>query len=367
MKYNNQNTKIAVIGGGNIGTQFACAFASKGYIVNLHSSKPQLFDKDLEIIDEYGQLTAGRINLVSSDFGEVVRDCNIVFVTHPAFRLKEIADQIYPYVNPDMSIFVVPGTGGAEFAFQKCIRAGAVLAGLQRVPSVARIEKYGKRVRCEGLRNELFLASIPREKAVDFAEFISSIWGIPCNTLPNYLSVTLTPSNPILHTTRLRTLFADYCPGKVYERNPLFYGEWSDDSSELLIACDAELQEMLHMMNGLDLRGVKSLKLHYESNTIQELTAKMRSISSLHNLPSPMIAVDGGWTPDFSSRFFLADFPFGLAIIEEFAMVLGYEAPNIKSTMNWYHQVTGTMKQIDITQYGLHRKDDIYALYHTNP
>lgn len=89
MKYNNQNTKIAVIGGGNIGTQFACAFASKGYIVNLHSSKPQLFDKDLEIIDEYGQITTGRINLVSSDFGQVVRDCKIVFVTHPAFRLKE--------------------------------------------------------------------------------------------------------------------------------------------------------------------------------------------------------------------------------------------------------------------------------------
>ena len=101
-----------------------------------------------------------------------------------------------------MNILVLPGTGGAEFAFNKCIEAGASLFGLQRVPSVARLEKYGKRVRCEGLRHVLHLASIPTSKSKDFAELICFIWDIECIALPNYLSVTLTPSNPILHTTR---------------------------------------------------------------------------------------------------------------------------------------------------------------------
>lgn len=101
---------------------------------------------------------------------------------------------------------------------------------------------------------------------------MSGLWGIPCTVHPNYLSVTLTPSNPILHTTRLSTLFADYEEGKVYNRNPLFYGEWSDASSELLIACDGELQEMLKIMDKLDLHNVRSLKLHYESDTIEAMT-----------------------------------------------------------------------------------------------
>ena len=363
MNYTPDNMNVAVIGGGNIGTQFACVCAAKGHKVNVFSSKPELYDGSLEVVDEFDTVTVGKLNKISADIGETIKGCQIVFVAHPAFRLKEVADQMLPYISKDMNICVLPGTGGAEFAFRECMRAGATLCGLQRVPTVARLEQYGKRVRCEGLRSELFLASIPSSKSFDLAAFMSSLWGIPCSALPNYLSVTLTPSNPILHTTRLRTLFADYEEGKVYNRNPLFYGEWSDESSKLLIACDGELQEMLRIMDQLDLHDVRSLKLHYESETVEAMTRKLCSIKSLHNLASPMKQVDGGWVPDFKSRYFTADFPYGLAIIEELAAVLEYDAPNISDTMDWYRRVTGDINRLDLGQYGIHSVDDIYALY----
>lgn len=363
MKYTPENTTIAVIGGGNIGTQFACVCASKGYKVNVNSSRPELYDGELEVVDEFEKVTVGKLNKVTADIGEAVDGCQIIIITHPAFHLKRVAEQLLPFIKEDMNICVLPGTGGAEFAFRECIKAGATLFGLQRVPTVARLEQYGKRVRCEGLRSELFLASIPSSKAEDLAAFMSSLWGIPCTALPNYLSVTLTPSNPILHTTRLRTLFADYEEGKVYERNPLFYGEWSDASSKLLIACDGELQEMLKLMDKLDLHYVRSLKLHYESDTVEAMTKKLCSIKSLHNLSSPMKQVEGGWVPDFKSRYFTADFPYGLAIIEELAAVLGFDAPNIKDTMDWYRKVTGDTEQLDLGAYGIHSLEDIYELY----
>lgn len=361
--YTPENTNIAVIGGGNVGTQFACVCAAKGYKVNVCSSKPGLYDGTLEVVDEFEKITVGRLNKVSADVREVVEGCQIIIVTHPAFRLKEVADQILPYIKGNMNICVLPGTGGAEFAFRQCMKAGATLFGLQRVPSVARLEQYGKRVRCEGMRKELFLAAIPSCKAEELSRFMSSLWSIPCKALPNYLSVTLTPSNPILHTSRLCTLFADYEEGKVYARNPLFYGEWSDASSKLLIACDNELQEMLKLMHRLDLHDVRSLKLHYESGSVDALTQKLRSIKSLHSLVSPMKQVDGGWIPDFKSRYFSADFPYGLAIIEEFAAVLGYDAPNIKATMDWYRRVTGNTECLDFGNYGIHSLQDIYELY----
>lgn len=363
MDYTPDNTDIAVIGGGNIGTQFACICASKGYKVNVYSSKPELYDGVLEAVDEFDRVTVGRINKVSSDIGAVIGNCRIIMVTYPAFGLKDIADRLLPYANKDMSICVIPGTGGAEFAFRECMKAGAALFGIQRVPSVARLEKYGKRVRCEGLRSELFLAAIPKSRTKELAEFMSGIWDIPCTALPNYLSVTLTPSNPILHTARLRTLFADYTDGKVYDRNPLFYGEWSDASSELLIACDEELQNMLKLMDKLDLSNVRSLKLHYESDTAEAMTKKLRSIKSLRGLPSPMKRVSGGWIPDLGSRYFTADFPYGLAIIEELAGVLGYDAPNIRDTMEWYRRVMGDTTGFDIGKYGIHSLEDIYRLY----
>lgn len=364
MNYNTfENTNIAVIGGGNIGTQFACMCASKGYKVNVCSSRPELFDGKLEIVDEFGNIIYGQVNKVTADIGEAIKNTQIIFVTHPAFRLKEVADQMLPYIKGDMNICVVPGTGGAEFAFRDCIKAGATMFGLQRVPSVARLEAYGKRVRCEGLRSELFLASIPNEKAEELSQFMSILWEIPCTALPNYLSVTLTPSNPILHTTRLRTLFIDYEEGKAYDRNPLFYGEWNDASSELLLACDEELQNMLKIMDKLDLHAVKSLKLHYESDTVKAMTRKIRSIKSLHNLTSPMKKVNVGWIPDFSSRYFTADFPYGLAIIEELAVLLGVDAPNIKETMVWYRKVTGDTNRLNLQNYGIHSLEDIYLLY----
>lgn len=363
MEYSVDKVNIAVIGAGNIGTQFACICASKGYSVNICSSKPELFDGSVTMIDEYGHETTGTINLVSSDIGEVVSDCRIIIVTHPAFRLREIADQILPFIDNKTSIVVVPGTGGAEFAFWKCLKAGARLFGLQRVPTVARLETYGRRVRCEGLRQELFIGSIPSDTSNGIADFLSNLWGIPCTKLPNYLSVTLTPSNPILHTTRLRTLFSDYEKGKVYDRNPLFYGEWNNASSDLLIKCDEELQGMLPFMDRLDLKGIKSLKIHYESNNAEELTKKLTSIKSLHNLPSPMRETHQGWVPDFNSRYFTADFPYGLAIILEFASVLGYEAPNLRATMDWYRKVTGDETHFVLGDYGVHGLEDIYAYY----
>lgn len=363
MNYTSENIGIAVIGGGNIGTQFACVCASKGYKVNVLSSKPELYDGTLEIIDEYDKIVVGVLNKVTSDISEAVNGCQIIFITYPAFRFKEIAEKLFPYVSKNMNICVLPGTGGAEFAFKECILAGATLFGLQRVPTVARLEQYAKRVRCVGLRKELFLASIPGGKADEMCCFFSDLWQIPCYSLPNYLSVTLIPSNQILHTTRLCTLFNDYKEGMIYKRNPLFYGEWDNTSSELLLACDEELQMMIKLIDRLDLSSVRSLKLHYECETADAITKKIRSINSLRNLQSPMRMIDGGWIPDFNSRFFAADFPYGLAIIEELSTILGYDAQNIKYTMDWYRSVTRNTEQFVFNAHGILCLQDLYDFY----
>ena len=355
---------ITVIGGGNIGTQFACQLASKGYSVNVYSSKPELYDGILEIVDgENRIICTGSLNKVTSNIEVAMMDCELVFVIHPAYMFSEDAEMMLPYIKPGMVVIAVPGTGGAEFAFKECIEMGAILAGLQRVPSVARLVEYGKRVRCEGYRDQLYIGTIPHTKAQEMADFMERMWDISCSPLPNYLSVTLTPSNPILHTSRLATMFGDYTEDTIYPENPLFYGEWTDASSERLITCDQELQDMCKAMDKLDLHDVRSLKLHYESDTVDAMTKKLSTIKSLHNLQSPMKQVEGGWVPDFSSRYFTADFPFGLAIIESLADVLGFEAPYIRKTMDWYRKVTKSTSHLDIRTYGLKSKEDIYKFY----
>ena len=113
MKYSASDTGICVIGGGNIGTQFACAFASRGYSVRILSSRPGSYDGELEIVDENGRVTRGRTELVTSDYSEAVKGCRLIFVTHPAFRFGEIADPTSMYLSDMFTISLnIVGNGG---------------------------------------------------------------------------------------------------------------------------------------------------------------------------------------------------------------------------------------------------------------
>ena len=48
-----------------------------------------------------------------------------------------------------------------------------------------------------------------------------------------------------------------------------------------------------------------------------------------------MKAVEGGYQPDFSSRYFREDFPYGLAIIHRLAHQHGVEVPHIDNVYEW--------------------------------
>ncbi len=236
---------ISIVGAGNIGTQFAVHCAEKGHRVTVFGSRPNEISKEIRIVGENNEIIhSATIYNSTNEEENAFRDARLVFVTVPAYCMSDIAKKIEPFANCDMNICLVPGTGGGECAFKTCVEKGATIFGLQRVPSVARLIEYGKTVRAIGYRDELFVASLPAKNVSFCANVIESIFDIKCTAMPNYLNLTLTPSNPILHTTRLKKLFEDYEDDYIYERVPLFYEEWDDESSELLFACDSEVQEL---------------------------------------------------------------------------------------------------------------------------
>ena len=355
---------ITIIGAGNIGTQFAIEFADKGHEVIMYTSKVRAMNSELCMLDENNIITKkGTLKKITDKLEDALKEAEYVIITYPAFMLEEISKQIFEYIKPGLKIGVIPGTGGAEFFFAEHIKKGVYFFGLQRVPSVARLVEDGKSVRVSGKRDKLHLAAIPSSAAGEIAELFQNVFEMKCVVLPNYLSVTLTPSNPILHTTRLKTLFNDYAPGKVYSKNPLFYQEWTDESSKLLLQCDAELQELCRVLEGIDLSEVRSLKKHYESETVEELTKKLQSIKSLQGLLSPMKEVEKGFVPDFESRYFTADFPYGLSIIYQLATIMGVSVPFIKETLEWYYLVTNSTEKLNLADFGLSSQEDVYKFY----
>ena len=356
--------KITIVGAGNIGTQFAVHCAENGHDVIVFGSKPEKIDKVLTVINQNDEIIhQGKIHKATKNEVEAFFNTDLIFVIMPAPLMKANADKIESFVKPGMKICLVPGTGGGECAFRNCVKKGAIVFGIQRVPSVARLVEYGRTVRAVGYRDEMFVAAIPQKETNSCCTIIENIFNIKTTALPNYLNITLTPSNPILHTTRLKNIYGDWHEGVVYERVPLFYEDWNNETSELLIACDNEVQKLCRALKQFDLSYVKSLREHYESPTAEAMTKKISSIIGFKGLTSPTVKVDGGYIPDFDSRYFTADFSYGLAILLQIADFVGLDVPNMKSTLQWYYELVGKRNEYNYKEYGIQTYQDFIDFY----
>lgn len=356
--------KITIAGGGNIGTQFAVHCAEKGHEVTVYTSRPEIYDGHLNIVDDGGKIIhEGDIRLATAEPKKGFTDAELIMVTMPATRMKSIAETIYEHTDGQPMIGVVPGNGGSECAFRKCIERGNVFFGIERVPAIARLVQKGKTVKSAGYRDELHVAALPRVNAKSCARLIESIFDKRTAVIPDFLNLTMTPSNPILHTTRLRTLFGDWHEGVVYDSMPLFYEEWDDATSKLLIACDKEVQEICRALPEFELQYVKSLREHYESPTVEAMTKKISSIPAFKGLVTPVAPVEGGVIPDLHSRYFTADFSYGLTIMKQVADFAGVKTPDIDATMDWYRNIAVEKEEFRFEDFGITDKETFKRFY----
>lgn len=364
--------KMTVVGAGNVGTQIAVHAAEKGFPVTLFTSQPESVRRELCIVDENdARIHSGVIAKSTNNPAEAFPDADVVFVTYPAFLMRGIAEKMRPFLQGRkpgrIGIVLVPGSGGAECAFRTCLAAGCPVMGLQRVPSVARLVRRGECVRAVGYRDALHLASMHGPPDKHALGLLADLFGIPCLPLPHYLNVTMAPSNPVLHTARLFTLFRDYAPGQAYHSLPLFYEEWDDESSEWLLACDDDLQRVVRALPMFDLSSVVPLREHYESETPEQLTRKIRSIKGFRRIATPSVRTGRGLVPDFSSRYFRADFPYGLQILTEIADFFRVDAPHLKKTLAWYDSLGLGQARFSFANCGIRTQEDFLRFYEEGP
>ena len=353
--------KICIVGGGNIGTAMAVDFAVKNHKVNIFTSKPEKWSSEIFAVDKSGKkFFGGKLNLVTDNFLRAAESAEYIFVTLPSNVQRSFAEKISAFVNSSMKFIMVPGFGGAEFLMQPAIKRGAKLFGLQRVSCIARLKEYGHSVWYEN-KSSISLAAFNKKNFETVRQDMEKIFEIHCAKLPNYLCVTFTPSNPVLHTSRLYSMFKNF---QSLKENPLFYASWTDEASEVLFELDEEVQSICHELSEINLNSVVSLKKHYESNTPAALTKKLKSISSLSKISSPVIQTDVGWMPDFDNSYFTCDFGYGLDILLQFAEILNLQVPTMKKIMQWYNSHTGEKEsRINLKNYGLTSKEKILEFY----
>ena len=183
--------RIAVSGGGNIGTCFAAHMAECGHEVTVHTSKPELFSDTLfvEAGESGSVIHKGRIRGAFKDPKEAFSEADLVFLTVPAFLFEERLSEMKPYLKQDAAVFFVPGSGGGEGFARKLTGEKRTVFGLQRVPAIARLKEYGKTVVCTGYRRELAVSAMPISEVGKAKELMEELFQIPCRILPNFLNL----------------------------------------------------------------------------------------------------------------------------------------------------------------------------------
>ena len=323
--------KICICGGGSLGHVCAGVLASqKDVELNILSGHPDRWLQTITVTDSNGKQYVAHINKISSNPQEVIIGQDIILFCLPGYLIEKTLKDIRPYIGDAVVGTVVSSTGFFFFAHD-VLGKDAKLFGFQRVPFISRVAEYGKSANLLGYKSSLAAVVENVEGKESFRKELERLFITPVILLDNFYEVALSNSNPILHTGRLYSMFNGR-ETELFDHKILFYKEWTDEASQLLIDMDAEFFELL------DALGVHSLPIlldYYESTDAPSLTRKIQSIPAFQNITSPMKEEEGGWVADFGSRYFAEDFPFGLRWIKELADKNRIDAPTIDKVFKW--------------------------------
>lgn len=361
--------KITIVGAGNIG--IACAVdlsKTTDNIVTVYTHKANKIDGCLKKIDmDTNEVLTSDSVIITDSKEKAFANCDIVIVTLPSFLIENFVNDIYKY-TPKI-IFYVPGYGGKELYSTKLSEKNIIIAGLERVPYIARLQSSN--VVYASKKTSLSCAALKSTDTEYACTLIEDLFNIPCVRIYSYLTVSFTPSNPILHTSRLFSMFENCNFETTLQKQIKFYAEWNHYSSENLICMDKELDNIVAKVEDVDVSQYKSICTHYESFDIESMTKKITSIKAFQNIMSPLIETDTGlYKIDSRSRYFEEDFLYGLLILKSFAEILKVDTPYMNKVLNWYGNLAqlelldsnNNLKVEKLTQYPILQNFDIYDI-----
>ena len=327
--------KICICGGGNLGHVVTGFLAAHGDCeVSLLTRHPERWQQQLEITTPEETILHGAIGKIASNPQDVIPQADIVLLCLPGFSIREVLQQIAPALTPGTAVGSIVSSTGFFFEAFKILSKDTPLFGFQRVPFISRLKEYGRSADLLGYKPDLSIAIEQTADKEALRATIEKLFRVPVQLLSSYYEVSLTNSNPLLHPSRLYSLWKDWHEGIVYPEQSLFYEQWTDEASRYLIQMDEEFNQLLDVLP-VTKGSIPTILDYYESHDVSSLTSKLQSIQAFKGIKSPMKQVEGGWVPDFESRYFTEDFPYGLQIVQRLAHEHGVKTPMIDKILRW--------------------------------
>ena len=329
--------KICICGGGALGHVISGWLSARNHaIVYLLTGHPEKWKHEIFIDTPDGLSLKGNIAKISNLPEEVIPESDVVLLCLPGFMIAKQLEAIKHVLKPTTYVGAVFSSTGFFFEALKILDRNQPLWGFQRVPFISRVKEYGKSANLLGYKksHNISIENIGHNEKECFAMMLQDWFERPIHILQNYYEASLTNSNPLLHTSRLYTMFGGENEGKVFDRMIYFYEEWTEIAAELYIKMDEEFFRLLKILP-ISSDCLPTALNYYESHDAKSLAAKLRSIQGFKGIMSPMKQIEAGWIPDFESRYFTEDFPYGLKYIWQLAQENKIECPYINKVYEW--------------------------------
>jgi hypothetical protein len=286
----------------------------------------------------------------------------------PVHKYRVALHEIAPYLNKSKEVFICTlyGQGGWNWMVDEIKKEyglrNIVTFAFCLIPWICRIKEYGHKGVVYGVSKDANFAAVYPQQYFEQVnkELIEPI----CNNRivherveqsPNFISLTFSADNQIIHTSRCLGLYKVY--GKDWERKedvPWFYKDWDDLSADILKALDAEYTSIRNKFKttfpGKDfsyMRDYMELEQFGYNSEITDIKASFSEFQTLDSIETPVVQNEQGrWEIDRTHRFFLDDIFYGNCIAKWVAEMFKIETPTINEILHWA-QLVRSEKIID--------------------
>lgn len=325
--------KIAVISSGNGGQAMAGYFAHKGYLTYLYAREQErvdMFASNLFTLSGVVECTA-KVDTISPDMGQVVRDAHLIMVTTPSQYHRVIAKEMAPWLEDGQIIVLNPGRTFGTFEFDQTLRQNGCTKDLV----VAEAETFIFTCRCKEVGKPI-IYKIKDHMKVAAHDFLKT---------PLVLEA-LQPIFPTITGAKdvLETGFGNM--GMIFHPLPMLMNLTRIEAKqEFLYYHEAITPLVANMLERLDQERV-AVAQAMNVNTLPVLDWLADKYGSkgnnLYECLQNTAAYSEVYTPlDLHSRYIFEDVPTGCVPMFDMGRQLGLDMPMTESVIKWASAVFG--------------------------
>jgi hypothetical protein len=330
--------EIVICGGGHLGHALAAVASASGE-VGVLTSRPEAWSGP--VVATCGDVLAiGAPALVTSNPRAAVDGARIVLIAVPAHRHAAALAAIAPFIGRAVWVGAMPATGLFHRRASRALQRRSRIFGTCESPYNCRIVEHGRHVDVLGVVPRLGVAALDPGETPEAALLLEQVFALPTIMLSHWLAISLRPLNIAMHPARLFSLFRHWDGSRTYDRKPRFYQEWDAAASAVYLACSDELEVLAGSLSSFDLRDLDAVPARYGTRDPDRLADRIRRLSGLSGIDTPMVRHGSGYVPDFGCRFIREDVNIGLATARRIAACSRVGLPTIAHIIAWARRLT---------------------------